>query len=209
MAPVFTAFDHQTYRKLIIAQHLADVYAFPDEVLNIFQAGGFVVSLGGRQWHSVALDEAHEMQINKECETSIVHPSPDYINSVAGYISYRAKCMENLREQMFPEEHKTCTSTLPTSILSADAQTRKSIANIEAQKHLMLSTAHFPTLTQDELGNPFVEKRATLEQQHDLLHFRDIGQDEFQRHVAYYILKEASIHPPLRKKGCTDCPKER
>ena len=95
MAPVFTAFDHQTYRKLI-AQHLADVHEFPDELLNTFQAGGFLVSLTGRTWHSVALDEAHEMKINKECKTSIVHPTADYINRVAGYIPYRAKCMEKL-----------------------------------------------------------------------------------------------------------------
>ena len=66
MAPVFSAFDHQTYRKLI-AQHMADVYSLPTEILNFFCAGGFVVSLSGRSWHSVALDEAHEMKINKEC----------------------------------------------------------------------------------------------------------------------------------------------
>ena len=79
MAPIFTAFDHQNYRKLI-AQHLADLETFPDEVLTIFREGGFVASLSGRPWHSVALDEAHEMKINKECKTSIVTPSRDYIN---------------------------------------------------------------------------------------------------------------------------------
>ena len=50
-----------------------------------------MISLTGRPWHSVALDEAHEMKINKECETSIVHPTADYINRVAGYIPYRAQ----------------------------------------------------------------------------------------------------------------------
>lgn len=88
-----------------------------------------------------------------------------------------------------------------TSILSADTQTKKSVANIEAQKSLLISTPHLPLLrTQHELGNLFTEKHATPEQQHDLLNFREIGQDEFERHVAYYILKEASVHPPLRKK---------
>lgn len=50
------------------------------------------------------------------------------------------------------------------------------------------------------LCNPLVKKHATSDQQHDMLHFRGIGQDEFDRHIAYYILKEASTHPPLRKK---------
>ena len=198
MAPVFTAFDHQTYRKLI-AQHVADIHSFPDEVLSTFRQGGFVASLTGRSWHSVALDEAHEMKINKECKTSIVHPSRDYINRVAGYIPYRAKCMENFRHQLFPVE--TNATSLATSILSTDAQTKKSAANIEAQIQLMLSTGFLPNLcTNHELVNQFVMKYPTPEQQHDLLHFRNIGQDEFERHVSYYILKEASVHPPMRKK---------
>ena len=67
-APVFTAFDHRTYRKLI-AQHLADLCSFPNKVTNSFKQGGFVVSLSGTPWHSVAIDEAHEMKINKECKS--------------------------------------------------------------------------------------------------------------------------------------------
>ena len=74
MAPVCTAFDHQTYQKLI-AQHLADLCSFPNKVTNSFKQGGFVVSLSGTPWHSVAIDEAHEMKINKECKMSIVQPS--------------------------------------------------------------------------------------------------------------------------------------
>ena len=194
MAPIFTAFDHQNYRKLI-AQHLADLHTFQDEVLSTFQEGGFVASLSGRPWHSVALDEAHEMKINKECKTSIVHPSRDYIHRVASYIPYRAKCLENLREQLFPEEY---APNVPTSNFS---QARKSFANIDAQRSLILSAEYLTTTsTNQELYNPFSKKFATTEQQHDLIHFRHIGQNEFERHVAYYILKEASVHPPIRKK---------
>ena len=38
------------------------------------------VSSKGRTWHSVAVDEAHEM---------FVHPTQDYIHRVANYIPYR------------------------------------------------------------------------------------------------------------------------
>ena len=103
MAPIFTAFDHQTYRR-VIAQHLADIKSMPDNIISTFRKGGFAVSLNGRPWHSVALDEAHEMKINKECKTSIVRPFRDYLNRVAGYIPYRAKCSANLHMQLFPEE---------------------------------------------------------------------------------------------------------
>ena len=57
MAPIFSAFDHTTYQNLI-AQNLADIQSLPQEVLNAFKRGGFVVSITGRVWHSVAVDEA-------------------------------------------------------------------------------------------------------------------------------------------------------
>lgn len=168
MAPIFTAFDHQTYRKLI-AQHLADLCKFPNEIINSFRKGGFVVSLSGKQWHSVAVDEAHEMKINKECKTSIVHPSQDYLNRTANYIPYRAKCMENLREQLFPEDNHKHIPNVPDCLMSEDYKTKRSIANIKAQRNIMLSTKYLPLETTNEaLCNPFVKKVATPDQQHDL-----------------------------------------
>ena len=62
-----------------------------------------MVSVCGRTWHSVAIDEAHEMLINKQCKTSLSRPTQDYINRVAHYIPYRTKALENLRHQLFPE----------------------------------------------------------------------------------------------------------
>ena len=88
MAPIFSAFDHTTYQNLI-AQNLADILSLPQPVLNAFKMGGFVVSVTGRAWHSVAIDEAYEMCINKDCKTSIVRPSPDYISRVASYIVHQ------------------------------------------------------------------------------------------------------------------------
>ena len=34
-------------------------------LVKCFSEGGFVVSVTGRPWHSIAVDEAHEMCINK------------------------------------------------------------------------------------------------------------------------------------------------
>ena len=44
MAPIFSAFHHLTYRRLI-AQHLADVSSLLQIVLNTLRMGEFVVSL--------------------------------------------------------------------------------------------------------------------------------------------------------------------
>lgn len=59
MAPIFTAFDHPTYQRLI-ARHINDVLCMPQPLLTMLQQGGFVVSISGWPWHSVGIDEAHE-----------------------------------------------------------------------------------------------------------------------------------------------------
>ena len=49
--------------------------------------GAFVVNICGREWHSVAIDEAHEMLINKQVKMSVVKPSEDFISRIATYIT--------------------------------------------------------------------------------------------------------------------------
>ena len=71
MAPIFTAFDHPSYQGLI-AQHLADITCMPPAIMAILKQGALSVSISGRPWHSVGIDKAHEMLINKACKTSIV-----------------------------------------------------------------------------------------------------------------------------------------
>ena len=73
MAPLFTTFDPSTYQQLIV-RHIGDVLSMPQPLLT---RGDFVVSISGRLWHSVGIDEAYEMLINKSCKTSIVQQSAD------------------------------------------------------------------------------------------------------------------------------------
>ena len=102
------AFDHPMYQK-IISQHLEDIDTMPAPIIAMFRQGAFVVSVTGRPWHSVAIDESHEMLINKDCKTSIIHPIPDYINKIAQHLPYRSKAIKNLRSQLLPQERKRKT----------------------------------------------------------------------------------------------------
>ena len=71
MAPLLTAFDHPTYQKLI-SNHIMDILSLPGSILLMLSQGAFVVNISGREWHSLAIDEAHEMLINKQCKMAIV-----------------------------------------------------------------------------------------------------------------------------------------
>ena len=203
MAPTFTAFDHPTYQKLI-SQHLADLLSMPAPIITMFVQGAFVVSILGRSWHSVAIDESHEMMINKDCKTSIVRPIPDYITRFAKYIPYRSKSIKKtLQKQLFPTSKTSGITTKSTtkSLLSSkpdDIKAKKNIAaiikTIQANNLFQLST--------DNCGliNPFTKKVATQGQQHDLLTFRSIGQQEFLLRISYVILKKPSVKAPNRRR---------
>ena len=41
--------------------------------------GAFTVNILGRKGHAVALDEAHEMCINKDMKYPVVRPSKEYL----------------------------------------------------------------------------------------------------------------------------------
>ena len=93
MAALFTAFDRQKYQKLI-PQHIVDLFIMPSDVLSNLESGGFTISLKGHPCHSVGVDEAHEMCINKDCREFITRPSADYINHTALFIPVRAEAIK-------------------------------------------------------------------------------------------------------------------
>ena len=131
MAPIFAAFDHQTYQKLN-GRHIADVLCMPPTLLTMFQQGGFVVSVTGRVWHSVGIDEAHEMLINRACKTAIVRPNLDYINRLAQYIPHRIQILDNLKEQLFKEEMEQQCKHSITSPITTERPDQKHEQNIQA-----------------------------------------------------------------------------
>ncbi len=198
MAPIFTAFDHPVYQKLI-STHVADVLTMPTAVKTMFQQGAFVVSITGRPWHSVAIDESHEMLINKDCKTSIVRPLPDYINRIAHYMPYRSKAVQNLKNQIIPPKPDQKPSV--QSPFSSNPNDSKCERNILAQIDAA-TTNNLLAITDTNRGliNPFTNKQATAIQHHDLMNFRSIGQQEFLLRTASVVLRQPSVKAPNRRK---------
>ena len=73
IAPLFFVF-HRPHSQKLISQHLADLVTIPSEILQHFKAGGFTASITGKGWHSVGIDEAHEMLINKDLKAAVIRP---------------------------------------------------------------------------------------------------------------------------------------
>ena len=86
MVPLFAAFDQPNYHKLL-PQHIANLLQTPPEIVAALSKGGFTASLSGRFYHDVALDEAHEMLINKDMKKVITRPSKEYLQQMAGQVT--------------------------------------------------------------------------------------------------------------------------
>ena len=81
----------------------------------------------GRPWHSVAINEAHEMLINKSYKLSITKSNADNINLIVKYLPYRSKLLEKVNLELIPEE------TAKRSPFNS-SENLKQEANIKAQK---------------------------------------------------------------------------
>lgn len=78
MVPLFSAYDRPCYQRLIPC-HIADIQNYPNEIMQCFRAGGFTVKVKGGIGHAVALDEAHEMCINRDIKMAVVRPTQPYL----------------------------------------------------------------------------------------------------------------------------------
>ena len=187
MAAVFAAFDHPTYQRLI-SQHLEDVLVMPAPLRTMFRQGGFVMSISGTPWHSVAIDEGHEMLINKDCKSSIIHPLPDYINRITQHLPYRSKAIKNIQLQLFPSQQEK--KPLFTTPFSTTPSQLKCEQNIQAQMHVIMEVGVLSIVDKNRgLKNMFTKKEANEAQTYDLLNFQIIGQREFLQRIAAVILK--------------------
>ena len=65
------------------------------------EAGAFSVSLIGIKGHSAALDEAHEMCINKDMKAAVARPTEAYLQKTSLFLRYRIAAHKNLLKQVY------------------------------------------------------------------------------------------------------------
>ena len=69
------------------------------------------------------------------------------------------------------------------------------------QVETIQSSSLFETTIKNRgLFNPFTNQKATQQQSHDLLNFRQIGQEDYELRIANFILRQPSVEAPNRKR---------
>lgn len=129
MAPLFAAYDRTTYQQLV-PQHLVDIQTIPEPVLLNLEAGAFAVCILQGKGHATALDEAHEMCINKDMKSAIVRPSKAYLQKTSLFLRFRIEAYKNILSQLFPA--KLCEDSQNTGIYSSKPELQKAEENVKA-----------------------------------------------------------------------------
>ncbi len=193
IGPLFAAFDRPHYQKLIPC-HLHEVLLMPQEIVAHFEKGAFVCNVSGNSFHSVALDEAHEMLVNKDLKTTVVRPTKEYIDRIIHYYPVRAQALKTLKQQVLLDglEHTK------VSIFDTSPHAVKVEENVKAMmtklKAVYLLTAGTTNPLQSLSGQV-----AKSEEEKDLLFFWGIGQKQFESRIKYFQLREPSAQVPQRK----------
>ena len=192
LAAIFAAFDRPTYQQLI-PRHIHELLLMPPHILHHLQSGSFSVRLSESEWHGVAIDECHEMRINKDAKMAVVHPSKHRMEFLSNYMCFRSACVESLKKQIFPEtvmNRQPFSHTLTSTDKKREVNVERMVQAIESKDITSLTG----------LWNFLEEKEATPEQTHDLLNCRSIGQEAYERFVEHKIIGLPSTSAPNRKK---------
>ena len=197
LSALFSAFDSPTYQS-IIAQHLADLANMPQPVRMHLEKGAFAVRLSKSEGHAVALDECHEMCINKDSKLAIVRPTKERMDFLSKYLPFRSACLKNIKGQLFNPPQKELINHI-------SSRSSKSEENTLHMTQAISSHGMFISATENKGLHNFLEnKEATPEQAHDLMSMRAIGQSGFESFVKTKYLQGTSTDAPVRKKRlCT------
>ena len=122
MAPLFAAYDRPCYQKLI-PNHLADIECYDDQILQCFRAGGFTAKVKGGLGHAIALDEAHEMCINRDLKMAVVRPTRPYLLKTNYFFGYRIKAQKQSCFQLLKHQHQNKNYWTPHLLLNTGMKT--------------------------------------------------------------------------------------
>lgn len=82
---IYIYIDRPTYLR-VLPQHISDLASYNEETLRCLEKGGFAANITGTQdkdLTSLALDEAHEMMINKDVKAGLTRTTESAIGKHA------------------------------------------------------------------------------------------------------------------------------
>lgn len=204
LGPLFRAYDRTHYQRLV-PRHLAHLHQLPTEILESLKKGLWTVSLKGRPFKSLALDEAHETLINRDLKMSMNRPPSSATLSLrTNYLNFRSLTYKNFKKLLNYGRRNKPKST-NTASLGAH---QNSEVNIQGAVELLGGSSLSPSSAEegsragDKLWHLLSGEAARLQSESDLLSFRSIGSALLSAFVEHDILRQRpnSRLPPAKKQ---------
>ena len=193
MAPLFHAFDRHNYSRLI-PMHISTMNALPPYVLEHFKNGAFASSIKGTNYATVALDEGHEMLINRDGKMSLAHSLPKHMDQLVGTIEYQAQLLRTLEDQLGINNSNKLHRDLQWSVIQSEFN------NVKLYYDNVSKTSMFQPVQDPNLIHVVSKVTATPVQQKSLLSYREIGNDSYESYCKSQILNDTSVKKPVKRK---------
>ena len=100
LTELFFAYSRVKYEVLSI-NALSNSYTYPKEMVDIFKRGQWTVSVKGRPFHNLALDEAHECIINRKLKQITTRPSHFRMVDLSDFMAYLDQVVSGLEACVF------------------------------------------------------------------------------------------------------------
>ena len=200
LAPLFAAFDRPHYQKLL-PNHLHDLATMPSEVISFFESGSFVCNVTGGHMHSVALDEAHEMLVNKDLKTTIVRPTKEYLDRMLYYYPVRSMIQKAVKREVLLSDgntqgSKVCVFDRSPNSIRKEENVQCMMTKIDTSNSLAL---HASSGQPSRCLTAISGQEASPEQQVDLLGFWEVGSFRLDNQIKFFVLRHPSTQAPRRK----------
>ncbi len=177
MAPLFCAFDHPTYNKLV-PDHPADLQSFPKYVITSMERG--ICSCLHPKGISF-LDNAHEMGINKGTKQLVVRLTEDNMHRISTMMHYKANVHAMIKALLNISPYQS--HHLPDKVSPKHCFTLVKVNN-NISRMMMESIQQSKMLTAVSFNRGLVNFisniKATAEQERDLLNYNSVGLKEFK-----------------------------
>ncbi|CAG2187243.1 unnamed protein product [Mytilus edulis] len=184
ICPLFHAFDRPLYLKLV-PYHLADLLTFPQPILDFFSLGAFAVSITGTDLNCVALDEAHETQINLQTKQALNSTTKQSLASTCLSLPFRAKVLQNLKKQLLIKHQNSTIGEI--SIRQNDEK------NIQEYMKSLDTSYLFTNETNTKLHQIFTGEICAPNISSDMLNYRKYGEEDFKSFINCVVLKNKKV----------------
>ena len=153
---------------------------------------------------SVALDEAHEMLINRETKACLTRITPNTLSKLAGYLPYRSCLLANIKKQIIPcrtNEYESATY-MSSCLFEKETENVKAYLNVFQQHKVFdCEPSNGDGVTVVKPPKHFVSgETADTRLREDMLSSRQIILTSYKNYVDYQFLSTRSTSVVRRRK---------